>query len=686
MKPFALLLLAALAASAPRSARAQAPVQSRPAAAAQAPQPLTAADFARFRSVSDPQLSPDGHWVAYTVGSVDLKKDKTDSDVWMASWDGTENLRLTSSPEGESSPRWSPDGRWLAFLSSRQEGKGAQVWLLDRRGGEAQRVTEVKGGVSEYAWSPDSKRLVLAVEDQLVPDSLKEKRPIVVDRYHFKDDAAGYIEGAHTHLYLFDIDRRQMDTLTAGRFDEKAPAWSPDGTWIAFVSNRPEAASADPDRDDNTDVFVVEPRKDAAPRRLTTWKGSDGGPLAWSPDSRSIAYIRGGEARMTAYNQPVLAVVGVDGGEPRLYAQSLDRDVRAPRFAPDGRWLYVLVTDDMTGYPARVELTSGKVERLPQGERVVSALALATGERLALTLSAPQQPTEVYALDAGQLRPLSHQNDTVVAAVRLVPMEKLTATTKDGAEVHAALLRPVGYEAGKRYPTLLRIHGGPNGQDAFSFDFERQLFASNGYAVVSPNYRGGSGRGKAWHEAIFADWGHLEVVDVLAAMDQAVKLGVADPERLGIGGWSYGCITTDYAIASDGRFRAATCGAGSALQTTMYGVDEYVVQYDNELGPPWKSQDLWIKLSYPFFHADRIHTPTLFLGGASDFNVPLVGGEQMYQALRTLDVPTQLIVYPNEHHGIRRPTFVKDRYERYLAWYAKYLKATTPTAATSTGP
>ncbi|HEX9106362.1 MAG TPA: S9 family peptidase, partial [Longimicrobiales bacterium] len=597
----------------------------------------------------------------------------------------TTNLRLTSSPDAETSPRWSPDGRWLAFLSSRQEGKGSQVWLLDRRGGEAQRVTEIPGGVMEYAWSPDSKKLVVALEDQIVPDSLKEKpRPIVVDRYHFKDDGSGYLGVARTHLYLYDVSSRKLDTLTVGKYDEESPAWSPDGKWVAFVSNRPTGASADPDRSEHRDVFVVEGRTGATARRLTSWSGENGAPLAWSPDSRRIAYTQSEADRLSAYRQPVIAVIGVEGGEPRLYGESLDRDLRSPKFSADGKWLYFLVGDDMLTYPARAELASGKVERFPQPERSVLALTQAAGGRMAATVTAPQQPTEIFALDAGlagKLRALTHQNDSLVAAVRLVPMEKIAGKTADGAEVHAALLKPADYQAGQKVPTLLRIHGGPNGQDGYSFSFENQLFASNGYAVVAPNYRGSSGRGKAWHQAIFADWGHLEVVDVLAALDAALQAGVADPDRLGIGGWSYGCITTDYTIASDNRFKAATCGAGSALQTTMYGVDEYVVQYDNELGPPWKSQDLWIKLSYPFFHADRIHTPTLFLGGAIDFNVPLVGGEQMYQALRTLGVPTQLVIYPNEHHGIRRPTFNKDRLERYLAWYAKYLKATTAAAA-----
>jgi dipeptidyl aminopeptidase/acylaminoacyl peptidase len=233
---------------------------------------------------------------------------------------------------------------------------------------------------------------------------------------------------------------------------------------------------------------------------------------------------------------------------------------------------------------------------------------------------------------------------------------------------------PPGVQPGRKYPTLLRIHGGPNGQDAHTFSFERELFAANGYVVVAVNYRGSNGRGSSYQKAIFADWGNKEVMDLLGAMDYVQTLDYVDATRLGIGGWSYGGILTDYTIATDGRFKAATSGAGSALQLTMYGTDQYINQYENELGPPWKSQDLWIKISYPFFHADRIRTPTLFMGGEKDFNVPVTGSEQMYQALRSLGVDTQLVIYPGQFHGLTTPSYRTDRLQRYLAWYDKYLK------------
>ena len=248
--------------------------------------------------------------------------------------------------------------------------------------------------------------------------------------------------------------------------------------------------------------------------------------------------------------------------------------------------------------------------------------------------------------------------------------------SKDGTEVHGLLTYPVGYVKGTKVPLLLRIHGGPNGQDQHSFSVERQWFAANGYAVLAVNYRGSSGRGQKYSRAIFADWGHYEVEDLQAGVDHVIKMGVADPDRLGVGGWSYGGILTDYMIASDTRFKAATSGAGTAFTVAFYGTDQYIIQYDYEIGPPWnpKAWETYQKISYPFLHADRIKTPTLFLGGERDFNVPVQGGQQMYQALRSLGVDTQLVIYPNENHGIQRPSYVRDRYERYLAWYDKYVK------------
>jgi dipeptidyl aminopeptidase/acylaminoacyl peptidase len=642
------------------------------------------------RDVRDPQRSPDGKWVAYTVARAIRETDKNDTDVWMVSWDGREQVQLTSSPDAESRPRWSPDGKFLAFVSSRQgaapqgaapPNKGAQVWLLNRSGGEATKLTDVKGGVSDYAWSPDSRRLVLVVSEpdpkvpEIPPDAKdgpqKTPKPIVLDRYYFKSDGSGYLRGERSHLHLFDLAAKKAEALTAGRFDETSPAWSPDGSQIAFIRRH---GDGDVDKQPNPDLFAIDARIGAEPRRLTTTDVDEGGPIRWSPDGRSVAYLVGEELKYFAYDQARLATIPAAGGQPKILTNTLDRPVGGATWSSDGKSLYFTVVDDRSQYIGALPSAGGRVERITQGPRVVTSLSAGADQAFAVLAATATTLAEVHALENGRLRKLTTHNDAWLNERLLGTTEDFTSTSKDGTEVHGLIVKPPTYTAGRRYPALLRIHGGPNGQDEHAFNFERELFAANGYVVVAVNYRGSNGRGGQYQKAIFADWGNKEVVDLLGAMDHVEKLGVIDPDRLGIGGWSYGGILTNYVIASDRRFKAATSGAASSNQITMYGIDQYVQQYDNELGPPWKSPELWMKVSYPFFHADRIRTPTLFLCGEKDFNVPLAGSEQMYQALRSLGVATELVIYPDQRHAITTPSYRTDRLQRYLDWYEKYLK------------
>ncbi|HKO16981.1 MAG TPA: S9 family peptidase [Gemmatimonadaceae bacterium] len=652
-------------------------------ASPQSRRPLRSADLLHLRDVRDPEISPDGGWVAYTVSSIDSAKNKSDNDLWMSSWDGTQSIRLTSSPESESTPRWSPDGRYLAFLSGRQQSKGAQLWLLDRRGGEAQRLTQLRGGISGYAWSPDSKRLVLLRDEETDSAASRDTnehttpKPLVIDRWGFKRDITGYLGTSRSHLELFDLATKRLDTLTSGPDDDDSPVWSPDGRSIAFV----RSAISEPGHIAEDDIYVIEARPGATPRRLTDFAGPDGGRPAWSPDGRWIAFVRGDEPRFSAYNLNKLALVPSDGSAPaRVVTSALDRPVSSPVFTSDGKSVYLTMADDRAQPLVRVRLADGSIDRVLGGHRVVTSFSVAADGRVAVLTATPDRSAEVFAWTGkGEegLRPLSHQNDSLFAQLQLGTTEGVTSRSKDGTEVHSILVRPAGARAGEKLPLILYIHGGPNGQDSYSFSFDRELFAANGYAVLSVNYRGSNGRGSAYQKAIYADWGDKEVVDLLGAVDEVVRAGIADPDRLGIGGWSYGGILTDYTIATTPRFRAAVAGAGSALQLTMYGTDQYITQYEQEIGSPWKNQDLWIKISYPFFHADRIRTPTLFMGGSSDFNVPVIGGEQMYEALRTIGVPTELVIYPGQFHGLTVPSYRKDRIERYLAWYDRYLKPPT---------
>lgn len=663
-----------------------------PAIAQPAKRPVSLDDLAKIKSVGDPQRSPDGEWVAYTVSTIDAEKDKRNTDVWMARWRGGESLQLTSSPDSESRPRWSPDGKYLAFLASRgdedEKKKGAQVWLLNRAGGEAQKLTDVKGGVSDYVWSPDSTRLALVVDDYDPADEpeklegwkRKTAPPIVLDRYHFKQDRAGYLKRFYSRLAVFEIATKKLDILSKGEVDDGDPAWSPDGTRLAFRSKR---AHADPDRTANADLFVIEAKAGAEPKALTTTKEAESGRPAWSPDGKSIAVLVGDEDKYFAYDVNKVALVPAAGGAPVWLTAALDRPASSPEWTSDGTALVFHVDDDRATYVARIKASGGEVERLTSGRRVVGSPSLGKDGGMAVLASSPTEVTEVYALEGGALRKLTTHNDALAAEWQLGTVEDLTSKSKDGYEVHSLVTKPAGYVAGRKYPTVLYIHGGPNGQDDYAFNFEREFFAANGLVVIEVNYRGSSGRGVASQRAIFADWGNKEVLDLLGAVDEAVRQGIADPDRLGLGGWSYGGILTNYTIATDPRFKAAVSGASSSMQFSMYGLDQYIVQYEQEMGQPWKTRDVWTKVSYPFFNVERIKTPTLFLCGEKDFNVPIAGVEQMYQALRSLNVPTQLVVYPGQFHGLTVPSYNRDRLQRYLDWWNKYLQpeAAKPTAS-----
>jgi dipeptidyl aminopeptidase/acylaminoacyl peptidase len=658
-----------------------------PAPGADAPKKrdITLDDLARIQRVGPPVVSPEGDWVAYTVGQVDTKEDKGQTHLWMVKWDGSVRLQLTFGKEGASAPRFSPDGRYISFLSSRPgPAKGSQVWVLDRRGGEAEQLTAVTDQeIQAYNWSPDSKKLLLTLHPKAEPDPEEGKppvppKPIVIDRYHFKQDIQGYLRNdAWDSLYLYDLATKKAEKLTTGKnVQEEDAAWSPDGAWIAFVSNQ----DSDPDRTNNTDVFVVAPKPGSAARKLTTWQGPDGGHLAWSPDSKSIAYTQGAKLELLEYSQARPAVVTLEG-KVSYPAAKLDRSAHQPIYSAGGNLSY-LVADDRNQYPAEVELEGNGDKRLLAQQGAVVGWDEAAGHTAVLYTN-DTDIAEIYAFENGALRKLTTHNDVLMAELNLLPTGDVDFKSKDGTDVHGLLTRPAGFKAGSPVPMILFIHGGPNGQDEHSFDFLRQWVATKGYAELNVNYRGSSGRGQDYSKAIAADWGDKEVEDLLAGVDKAVAMGVADPNKLAVTGWSYGGILTDYTVASTDRFKAAISGAGVAAPMSFYGVDQYILQYDNELGPPWKNLQLYIKMSYPFLEIDkRIHTPMLFMGGTSDMNVPLLGGEQMYEALRSLGRPTELVVYPGQFHGFTRPSYIRDRFERWLAWWDKYLKpAPAPAAA-----
>src|ERR1041384_595164 len=504
-------------------------------AAQTARHPLRLDDLTRFRNVGDPQISPDGQWVAYVVGTTDAKEDKSNSHIWMVNIDGSNDRQITFSNESESSPRFSPDGKYLSFTSSRPgKARGNQVWLLDRNGGEAMQLTEIKGRLLGHEWSPDSKRLALLIGD---PDpeadaapspqpgaTPRVPKPIVIDRYRYKQD----------------------------------------GTRIAFMSNHAD----DPDRDPSARLYVADATPGATEKQLSpdSSRANRSRP-EWSPDSKWLAFTESDEKQYGAYSMDHLSLVPADGSSaPTRFkaTEDLDRGVASPRFSADGKSIQFLVADDRSVYPMKASLSGGAAQRLLNPPVVFQSWNFGSGKSLVIPGS-DTNAGEISVWEGNNLRPLTHQNDALMAELELGATEEVNFKSKDGTQIGGLLTYPVGYVKGTKVPLLLRIHGGPNGQDQHSFSTERQFFAANGYAVLNVNYRGSSGRGQKFSRAIFADWGNYEVQDLLAGVDHVVKMGIADPDKLGVGGWSYGGILTDYMIATDTRFKAATSGAGTAF-------------------------------------------------------------------------------------------------------------------------
>lgn len=667
--------------------------------------PLKVDDYFALKDVRDPRLSPDGKWVAWTVTSMDLKKDTSDSDIWMAPVAGGEAVRLTTSDKPERAPRFSPDGKWLAFLSGRA-GSHAQVWLLPLSGGEAFKLTSYKAGVSDLAWSPDSTRVALVVDDvdpdapadeeeEGKGDDKKAKKPIVVKRLQFKRDYQGYLTDLRSHIHVFDVASKSSRQLTSGPFDDGDPAWSPDGTLIAFSSNR---TLPDPDRNQNSDIYVV-PAKGGIPRPLVNTDRAESNPV-FSPDGRRLAFVSSGDPNDMWYGATHIGIVEVPGewngsGAAQATAQAtakataltapLDRNVMRPLFSRDGGHVYFLVEDGGVQHVARIPAAGGTAERVVAGEREVLGYDLAPNGEMVVLESTPAYPAEISRARDGALTRISKVNDEFLKGIALGDTRRFKAKSPDGTMVDGFLTLPPGYKEGTRLPAILRIHGGPAAQFAYTFDFELHILAAQGYAVITSNPRGSTGYGTAFSRAIWADWGNKDSEDVLAAVDHAVAMGVADPERLGVGGWSYGGILTDHVITKTTRFKAATSGASAANILAGYGTDHYQYEYEVELGLPWKARDAYLRISGSFFDVEKIETPVLYLCGQDDMNVPLLNTEQLYQAVRRINkVPTELVIYPGENHVPRRPGSIKDVYERYIAWYDRFLKPAGAAAAGAT--
>ncbi len=630
------------------------------------PQPVTIDDFAKIKGVGSPTISTDGEYVAYV----------SDKQIHIVGLSGGESRPVTSTASAASDPCWSKDGKSLYFLSNRSGTQ--QVWKLPLTGfGEAMQVTEIERGVDTLRFSHDESRLLLSYDDpaEEKADDDKEKGPWVITRLQFKRDAGdGYLtERPSDHIYIYDVASRDLAQVTAGNYAEGEAAWSPDGEHIVFVSSREK----DPDVSYKNDLWVVPARAndekkedDGSLLRLTASDDVKSSP-AWSPDGKWIAYLTAVDG---VYGINRLAVIPAGGGTPAILTAQLDRWVQAFRFSADGRWIYFLFDNRGGQHLARVRVTGGEVEHLLGGERNVSAFDVDDSGHIVVRLTDRNDADNLYRLRNDRLDRLTSVNDDYLSTRAVGGKEKISFASPDGTEVEAFVTKPPGFTSGRRYPTILDIHGGPVGQFSWGYDFGAQFLAANGYVVVQPNPRGSTGRGQDYVRAIYQTWGITDYEDVIAAVDHVIELGIADPERLAVTGYSYGGYMTNIVITRTDRFKAAASGAGHSFIAANYGHDIYQRWYNWELGVPWENADKYARLS-PLLKAGEVETPTIFLGGREDWNVPILNSELFYQSLRQRGIATQLVVYPDTHHGGWEERFDKDFLQRVVAWFDRYAKA-----------
>ena len=642
-------------------------------------------DIYSIKSLSLSDVSDDGNSLIFVTSEANKKEDNYKSTLYYLDIKkGKREMILQSHGRrgmSFSSVRFSNDKKSIYFLSSglsASKKDGIQVWSMSLSNRIKKRMTDFDGDISDYDISIDGETIAfIGTKNSEEESNEQTPSPIVIDRYQFKRDYEGYLGNKRDHLFVFNTKSKKTEQITSGQRDHSYPSISPNGMIVAYMTKE-----GDFDRHNNWDIFIKNLVEDESPRKIKSKNDQDlsityASRPEWSPDGRKIAYLHGGDHSLLWYALQEVSIIDVETGKIDFITKGFDRNTSTPQWSRDGQNIYFILEDNMKSQLIKYSLLDNTSKEVTPKNMHLSGYSrsyFAIEDEIIFQSSSSDIPSEIYHLKNDQINAITSVNEQFIKNKSIGSTELISFQSFDGLTINGMMIKPHDFDPMKKYPLIIRIHGGPVSQYGRYFDFDWQLFASNGYVVIVTNPRGSSGRGVEFQKSIFAKWGIEDSKDISAALDFALDLGYIDENKLGIGGWSYGGMLTNYVIAKDNRFQAATSGAGISNILSGFGHDHYIREYVLELGTPWDNLDSWLDVSHPFFNADEIVTPTLFLVGEKDWNVPLIGSEQMYQALKHLEIPTQLIVYPNEHHGLSKPSYIEDRLERYLDWYEEHLE------------
>jgi dipeptidyl aminopeptidase/acylaminoacyl peptidase len=603
-----------------------------------------------LRRPTDLRFSPDGSRLAFVVDEPPSGATRA-RHIWMLDVASGTVRQFTSSAKGESSPRWSPDGSLLAFTSGRDNTN--RLYLIAADGGEARALTKGKWSVGSFAWSPDGRQIAfLASDTTTAADEAKREK---------KDDARVVDrDDRHTRLWVVDAKTGAARAVTDARWDVGEFVWTKGGDGVvASATDRPES-------DEITSRIMAIALADGSMKQLAAPRGFFGG-LRLSPDGATAYYVG---CRVDGPQPQDLMALPLSGGPARnLTATSVDRPINGIAWRPDGSMVALV----QVGFRNQLLALSGdRADSIPTQPSVTTFDLSSTG-RLAFVGQSATEPAELYLTDQGGTPVRVTRFNRGWEKVVLGHVERFRYRSFDGLSIEGALLTPASYDGHSRLPLVTLVHGGPTGAWSDAIEAWGQLLATHGYAVFYPNPRGSTGYGQRFMEANRADWGGGDYKDVMAGVDALVARGVADPDRLGIGGWSYGGYMAEWAITQTHRFKAAVSGAGMANLMSEFGTENGSAYDEWFWGLPWEHPEGFLKSS-PVTYLKNARTPTLILQGEQDTTDPLGQSQELYRGLKRYGVESDLVVYPREPHGLREELHLLDRLRRIVDWYERYLK------------